>query len=1121
MNNKKPKQLRKILSQLIESSKNISRSKKDSFLQLAFSAQKPKLLELINTFTKLKPNEKITKKSFIEKRKPNVFVAKEQNKLVEKKTLDKIKFFAKNTYTYKNVKTLKDLYNNIKTQFKNMLYNQPATNAIVFFKSKTSNKIRAVTITANDLESFNDFNDFLNLVITGNLSGSDPIDMQEYDIILTNFSLTQVRVAGGSSSKHMIFKCIGIESTSGKTKTGHSYKKNDCAILCLEKCGIDIKNLDHTKFQDLYSLIKYIQDEELDISIISNSFTISRNLDDIFDDNGYIKKQIADKRGNMRNHICCQPILGTDININYLYKSETRTNTIIYDEVNKHFDLIQDNTIQLLDNIFIDKTLKTIKDNEIIFTARTTNINSMAKPEESVNKRFLFFDYETVINFDNSNCMQEYSLSILDLSNEELEQLNKYDEENNVNEINEIRNKCCHTFLGFDCSIQFIKWIIANQNNKAFVFIGFNNANFDNFIFLNALLKYCETNDDISVSNIFYNGSQLLNFYIAGRHNFFDIHKHLMGSLNNNCKSFKIKCCAKKSFDHNLAQQLYDNGKLIDYINNNNELKEYNEYDVLATAVLFCKYRQALAIIPATKKYSETLDEMKTIGSLIYKVFSDSKDIKKFNLPKLKLDTYKDLLKYKIAGRVEMFNGVQKVNERLASTDVCSLYPFVMSVLDVYYPCGDIKYVDTYQGDDEIGFYYCDIDQSNLKSANLPKIYARKTEIENDWGHDEVLNDYLISNVMISLLIKNNCKVIIKKGFIFTQKKKSCDMFDFLLDFMKEKNTQDNYKESKDPEESSKYNSALRETLKLLMNSLSGKVIEGLHTEKTTSVENVDEYNKIKEKANTINCVNSIGNKIFVTYELDEEKMIAKQRPVYLGVLIYDYAKRYMYEMSYSKIGLDQLLYTDTDASKFRYSKFIQWKQWVDDNNIIVPHWEEVEKIDSRYATHKIYDSNSKVFGSFEDELSKLIGTNYTFYCLEKKSWCYDVDGEAKFRFKGINENAQILTLTESFINKKIIKHKAKSGIKAWCETNYFINDSNENVHNYYVSNSCNNVGNNTLKFFDKVFTDGECYLLCNSFRKLVKNSKRNVEVVDTSKHNVLMNQIQVCYQLKHISLKK
>ena len=238
MESKTPKQLRKILSKLINSNKQLTSSKRQIFLNQASSVQKPKLLELINFFNK--PAQKITKKSFVQQRKPNQFIAKEQNKLVEKKTLDKIKFFAKNTYTYKNVKTMKELYSNIKSQFKNMLYNQPATNAIVFFKSKTSNKIRAVTITANDLESFNDFNDFLNLVITGNLSGSDPIDMQEYEIILTNFSLTQVRVAGGSSSKHMIFKCIGIESTSGKTKTGHSYKKNDCAILCLEKCGVNL-----------------------------------------------------------------------------------------------------------------------------------------------------------------------------------------------------------------------------------------------------------------------------------------------------------------------------------------------------------------------------------------------------------------------------------------------------------------------------------------------------------------------------------------------------------------------------------------------------------------------------------------------------------------------------------------------------------------------------------------------------------------------------------------------------------------------------------------------------------------------------------------------------------------
>jgi UDP-N-acetylglucosamine:LPS N-acetylglucosamine transferase len=82
--------------------------------------------------------------------------------------------------------------------------------------------------------------------------------------------------------------------------------------------------------------------------------------------------------------------------------------------------------------------------------------------------------------------------------------------------------------------------------------------------------------------------------------------------------------------------------------------------------------------------------------------------------------------------------------------------------------------IDTekYMGKDIIGFYYCDIDQSNLRASNLPKIYAKKTEIENDWGHEEVLENYLISNVMIELLKRHKCKVIIKKGFYFTEKKR-------------------------------------------------------------------------------------------------------------------------------------------------------------------------------------------------------------------------------------------------------------------------------------------------------------------------------------------------------------
>lgn len=372
---------------------------------------------------------------------------------------------------------------------------------------------------------------------------------------------------------------------------------------------------------------------------------------------------------------------------------------------------------------------------------------------------------------------------------------------------------------------------------------------------------------------------------------------------------------------------------------------------------------------------------------------------------------------------------------------------------------------------------------------------------------------------MIELLLKFDCKVVIKSGFFFTEKKKSCDMFDFLLDFMKAKNEEDTKKKNKD----ASYNPALRETLKLLMNSLSGKVIEGLHAEKTQDVNSIAEYEKIVSSSKSINVINTIGDKVFITYEVDEETLIKKQRPIYLGILIYDYSKRYMFEHSYSKVGLDQLLYTDTDASKFRYSKFLDWKKNIDDNNIQVPHWEEVEKVDERYKNHKIYESDSKVFGSFEDELSDMTGQDYKFYCVEKKSWCYYVDGEAKFRFKGLNGSALLLSLGEDFIGTKIIKHQATTDKEAWVEKKFIVKEGTElEVYNFAQNNKNLAIeSGNELNFFEQIYTTGSAYLLCNSFRKIVKNSSRNVVLGDDDKYNNLMNKIQVKYLMKKITIKK
>lgn len=1052
-------------------------------------------------------------------------VLNKQPKFVKQTLLDRVRFFTKYDFHYINIKTEQQFYDAIRDA---LLKFPQATSVSIHLRNKENgNRVRSISLTANDLATFAEFQEALNRILQGNFAGSDAVNLQEDEIIYDHFALASAVIAGNGKSDKMIFEVVGVEETTrkvGKKEMGN----NDCGKLCLHKLiadgskqMMDLMNKPASEFRTLDGLRNFITEWNLPINIMSNSFLLKKVHSEIVNKGEMKRIVIKDKKGIDRKYVSSKMDIKNDIEIVYFHKHEGDVSkglaTIIYDEFNEHFDIIKDNKVKMYDNIYLTSCCRVIKGEEILFSPRQVNINNRA--EKEVELRYLFFDYETIIDFEKSSCMREYSLSVLNLTNDELEELTCADVDKDEEKVKEIRQRCCMTFLGFDCSIKFIEWVLVNQMDKAFVFVGFNNANFDNFILLDALLRYNEINTEYSVSDIFYNGSQLLNFYMCGRHNTFDIHKHLMGSLKANCDSFKINCCAKKSFNHDKAQQLYLENKLIEFITGNEELKEYNEYDVLATAVLFCKYRRALAQIEATKPYASSLHSVKTIGSLIYKVFEASKKEKKFDLPKLNYEQYTDLQKSKIAGRVELFNGIQKVEERLVSTDVCSLYPYVMSVAPVYYPCGKMVETDKYMGADTIGFYYCDIDQSNLRASNLPKIYAKKTEIENDWGHEEVLENYLISNVMIELLKKFNCGVVIKKGFYFTEQKKSCDMFDFLLDFMKAKNEQDTKKKNKD----SSYNSALRETLKLLMNSLSGKVIEGLHTEKTQDVNSVAEYEKIKDKSQSINFINAIGNKIFITYEVDGETMINKQRPIYLGVLIYDYAKRYMYENSYSKVGLDQLLYTDTDASKFRYSKFISWKKWVDDNNIQVPHHPEVELIDPRYKDHKIYQSDSKVFGSFEDELEEMVGEKYVFYCVEKKSWCYAVDGKAKFRFKGLNGSALLLSLGEDFIEQKTIKHKAKGDKEAWEEVKYQIADNTElEVYNFAQNNKHLAIEeHNEINFFEKIYTTGEAYLLCNSFRKIVKNTAHNVILGEDDRYNNLMNKVQVNYMLKHINLYK
>jgi hypothetical protein len=1012
---------------------------------------------------------------------------------LKSQTLDALNGWESTRYT-SNTKTLKGLFMATQKAIKEKKYK--GAYITVFMKEKNTNNIKklgltrdvhkGITIKKFYTNTYDRFAKRINDILNGNLPGSDRYDGSNYQLVYDKFDIMKTSIVGNGIDDKLLFKCKEFENDG------------QCWKHVLEDIGLKTNNRDLSRYEDFRN---FLIENNSKVLIYTNSF----RLDEKRIDNIRKRKEQYFYYEKEKAEIPVRKLKEKDILLNKIHGRIEPWNkpkkNIIFDYENKHYGVCD--KIKL-DDIYIDDGDDVYKLNDkkqLILIKKAKQLNKTNGKKFEKKMEYIFFDYETIVDWDDHSVMKDYSLSFLVLNNGQLEKLNKLDlQKADKKTINKFVKDKIFNCVKFNSTDMLRDYIVKHQANTVFKLISFNGSNFDNFLLLEHLLK--NKSEHWNAKNIFYNGTSLQNFSINGRHTLFDLRKHLVGSLARNCESFKVNSCAKTEFDHHHAQKLYDEGKLLDYMRNNEKLIEYNNYDVISLAILFYRYKQELINMPMTKTYGEKLCDHGTIGSIIYDIFKKHTEKKKYKFASssrmknrklsdyhLTEQEYEDLQKYKIAGRVEMFNGAMEVFEKIVSLDVCSLYPYVLSILNVYYPYGKITRTSTYVKN-KIGFYYCDVDQSNLKKNNLPNIYAEKTKTENKWDSDKKLDGYLLSTVMIKLLQDFNCKVDIKHGFYWEQKAKSCDMFGFLTEFMKKKNEQDVLKGKKDE----KYNAVLRETLKLLMNSISGKVIEKLHLENTKET-SVETYLKLLDSKNIekITTINIIGDKVFTTFKQTVESRIHTQRPIFLGILCYDYAKDYMYRNCYSIIGLKDLLYTDTDAGKFRdkhMKRFLEHS-----NKTIVPHWKEIEKIDPRYKTHKLYDPNSKVFGSFENELSD---NNY-FCCVQKKAWCvYNDDKLVKWGFKGVSPTSLLLDHKLELNNFQLYQYAQDNKAKV---LTYKDDDGNTP---------------NIKKLFKRVLNDDEAYVLCQSFRKSVKNSKR-ASLDEQERFNELNNTISLRLTIKTI----
>lgn len=1053
-----------------------------------------------------------------------------------------------------NTNNIYDFYNKVLDyyeQIEEMGYSLAIVN--VFFVKREENDNRVITRSIDFGKYFGSveileewYNDLKNSP-EGIRQGSEGVDTNEYSPIFDKFDLIITRMKGdGGKFKYSFFNYI---------EQGE-FKDNLCGLRCLHKIGqsyITEKMYYEGKLYLVDEMKKWLSIESKDTSIITN----------------YIKYEGKIERKNMKKFktinnrdIMLNEIKMKDIKINYISKGNGKW-TIIYDIEAEHYEVTD--KLELSENLYctLSKTLYYVKGGiayEIagnIANRKNLEKNNFIKPS-LYGVEYLFIDYETVTDWKEKGVNKPYSVALLRANYRDLSELNQIENTKYEPGLKSFIRSKGKLFTGYDCSEQLIKYVEKIQQDKIFYFITFNGANFDNYILYNACVKY---GMEYLKAPIIANG-QILDFKVFGRHGMFDIRKHVTGSLIDNCEAFKVEFCKKREdFDHNIMQTYFNDNVLIDFISKEQtgkKLFEYNMYDCIALALIFYRYKISIesidffnhnfnyygrdlnpvdnSLIIREKNIKEfgSIEQSMTIGQFVNKVFNKHVENENIELSKFyengkgkenkklnaRLLTYfKDLCKNRVAGRVQLFNGVQKIDGLLASPDVCSLYPYQMMVAPNVYPCGEIVEVEKYEDKPNglIGYFYCDIDQSNMKVSIVPE----KTIEGNNWDA-KIVNNIFISSIMIEYLKLNGCKVEIRNGIYFDNVVKGCKLFKFLLNVMKLKNEEDKLKESKDP----KYNQVMREIYKLVMNIPSGKLNQYLNTDKREIV-NSHEFAEMltSGKYESFNTLMVSNGKIHISYKADESDCIRTAKPVYIGALIYDYSKIFMHRHMYTKIDYKELIYTDTDSNKLRIDAFNEWVKYA--KTIKVPHWEEVREYDNRYGTHTLYEENSKVFGSFENEYKD---NNFMInYFLQKKTYlCIDPDYDKKmnkefenerkkkkeskkyvsFHFKGVSDRD--LILEDNNIIQLIAQNK-----KNKVDSNKMLSDySNEE------SNKKLMIKNNYLKLFEKLYKDKTCVLLTFSFKRISNNTKKNVKLDEQDRMNKHLYNIATKYTPKVIKIK-
>jgi hypothetical protein len=622
-----------------------------------------------------------------------------------------------------------------------------------------------------------------------------------------------------------------------------------------------------------------------------------------------------------------------------LYGSKTCLNKILYHE--NHFSIIT-NEHDIVDVIKLH--LQEKEDDE----SRFENINPNKRK-----KYYYFFDFETVFDSLTGN-MIPYAWTIM-----------KFDKKGKL-----LDDKTCFGKPSHEIGELFIRYLDEQPYGGKKYLIGYNNSRFDNYL----LMRY-----GYKVKNVFFAGNSILGMNVHDMETF-DLCRMLSTSLKKAAESFKCKY-NKKELDHNNVQRLYMQNKF--YKISEREVRKYVANDVQVLAELFFKASNSFYEITGLN-----IEEYPTIAALSYNKFKQNCK-GNLELPILDYETDQFVRKSIIGGRSQVFNRRIEEIEKILCLDIVSLYPYIM--MNRKFPVGKPVKTNEYI-QDKIGVYNVTIH----KQPQCKIIPYRNNDNSLDWNYDKEF-DTVVTSVDIECILKNNGKITVHDGITWNEY--SENIFEYLKPIKDEKLRQDFLKKHKEPS----YNPAMRECLKLILNSLSGKFLQRIFKKTRCLIHNKkDLQNFSKRTSNQTFYMSEVGHIIG-----EGEKIKSKvTMPSIYGVLIYSYSRQYMYEELIKRV--DSKYITDTDSLIYTQKEH---KLLCAQNKIEVEIGEEFGMAKEELMDEiKIEEGEEGPFGNFVDKKC------YSIYKYNKDRKRIPI----KMRFKGIKPSDKVIQEPSCIKNKTL-----------------------------------------------------------------------------------------------------